>query len=258
MHFARRCRAGTNQLEFSMSKPVAVVAGVGEGLGLGIAKRFAVGGYHTVMLARSADKFSGMEKAITAAGGDAIGMHADTRDEPGMVALLERIEKEVGPIEVAVYNAGAQHRKPLLEITGDTFEKVWRLACFGGFVFGREAIRHMLLRGKGTVLFTGATSSVRGGPNFGAFASAKFGLRAVAQSMAREFGPKGIHVATVIIDGAVDMPAIHKMMPDLAKSLPENGLLKPDAAAETYFQIHKQHPSAWTLETEIRPFCEKF
>lgn len=241
-----------------MSKAVAVVAGVGEGLGLALAKRFAVGGYRTVMLARSVEKFSEMEKTIEKAGGEAVGMQADARDEKLMIALLEKIEKDIGPIEAAIYNAGAQHRKPLLEITGDAFEKVWRLGCFGGFVFGREAIRHMLPRGKGTLLYTGATSSLRGGANFGAFASAKFGLRAVAQSMAREFGPKGIHVATVVIDGGVDMPAIHRMFPDLAKTTPENGLLKPDAAAETYFQIHKQHPSAWTLETEVRPFCEKF
>jgi NAD(P)-dependent dehydrogenase (short-subunit alcohol dehydrogenase family) len=241
-----------------MPKPVAVIAGVGEGVGLGLAKRFATGGYRTVMLARSVEKFAEFERSIEQAGGEAIGMQTDARDEPGLIALLERIEKKVGPLEVAVYNAGAQHRKPLLEITGDTFEKVWRLGCFGGFVFGREAIRHMLPRGKGTLLYTGATSSVRGGPNFGAFASAKFGMRAVAQSMAREFGPQGIHVATVIIDGAVDMPAIHKMRPDLKASLPENGMLKPDAIAETFFQIHKQHPSAWTMETEVRPFCEKF
>lgn len=241
-----------------MSKPVAVVAGVGEGLGLGLAKRFATGGYKTIMLARSIDKFTEIEKAIAQAGGEAVGMQADARDEKMMATLLEKIEKDIGPIEVAIYNAGAQHRKPLLEITGDTFEKVWRLGCFGGFVFGREAIRHMLPRGKGTVLYTGATSSMRGGSNFGAFSSAKFGMRAVAQSMAREFGPQGIHVATVVIDGAVDMPAIHKMFPDLAKRTPENGFLKPEAVAETYFQIHKQHPSAWTLETEVRPFCEKF
>jgi NAD(P)-dependent dehydrogenase (short-subunit alcohol dehydrogenase family) len=241
-----------------MKKPVAVIAGVGEGIGLGIAKRFAAGGYRVVMLARSEEKFPAMEQQIADAGGEAIGMKADARDEAGMIALLEKIEAETGPIEAAIYNAGAQHRKPLLEITGDVFEKVWRLGCFGGFVFGREAIRHMLPRGKGSVIYTGATSSVRGGPNFAAFAAAKFGLRAVAQSMAREFGPKGIHVATVVLDGAVDMPAIHRMMPDLKNSLPENGMLQPDAVGETYFQIHRQHPSAWTLETEVRPFCEKF
>jgi NAD(P)-dependent dehydrogenase (short-subunit alcohol dehydrogenase family) len=241
-----------------MSKAVAVIAGVGEGVGLGLAKRFAAGGYKTVMLARSIEKFAEIERTIAKAGGEAIGLQADARDEKTMIALLEKIEKDIGPIEAAIYNAGAQHRKPLLEITGDVFEKVWRLGCFGGFVFGREAIRHMLPRGKGTLMYTGATSSLRGGTNFSAFASAKFGLRAVAQSMAREFGPKGIHVATVVLDGAVDMPAIHKMLPDLAKNTPENGLLKPEAIAETYFQIHKQHPSAWTLETEVRPFCEKF
>lgn len=241
-----------------MSKPVAVIAGVGEGVGLGLAKRFATGGYRAIMLARSVEKFAEFERSIEQAGGEAKGLKADMRDEVGTIDLVARIEQEFGPIEVAIYNAGAQHRKPLLEIDGDVFEKVWRLGCFGGFIFGREVIRHMLPRRKGSLLYTGATSSVRGAQNFAAFAAAKFGIRAVAQSMAREFGPQGIHVATVIIDGAVDMPAIHRMLPELKASLPENGMLKPDAIAETFFQIHKQHPSAWTLETEVRPYCEKF
>jgi NAD(P)-dependent dehydrogenase (short-subunit alcohol dehydrogenase family) len=236
----------------------AVIAGVGEGMGLALSKRFAAGGYSVVMLARNEEKFAGYEKMIHDQGGKAVGMKLDTRNEQEIVSVLDRVEKDVGPIEVAIYNAGAQHRKALLEITADAFEKVWRLACLGGFVFGREAIRRMLLRKSGTVLFTGATSSLRGGPNFAAFASAKFGLRAVAQSMAREFGPQGIHVASVFIDGAIDMPAIHKMFPDMVKNMPPNGLLSPDAVAETYFQVHRQHPSAWTHEADIRPFCEKF
>jgi NAD(P)-dependent dehydrogenase (short-subunit alcohol dehydrogenase family) len=236
----------------------AVVAGVGEGMGLAIAKRFAQGGYRVVMLARDQAKFPAYEKAIAETSGTAIGIALDLRVEKDVIATLERIEAQQGPIEVAVYNAGAQHRKACLEITADTFEKVWRLGCLGGFVFGREAIRHMLPRKKGTVIFTGATSSLRGATNFAAFSAAKCGLRAVAQSMAREFGPQGIHVASIIIDGAIDMPAIHRMFPDLKSRTPANGLLLPSAAAEAYFQIHQQHPSAWSHEVDIRPFCEKF
>lgn len=241
-----------------MSKGVAVIAGVGEGLGSAVARRFAAGGYKAVMWARNEEKVGGYAKDILARGGDAAGMRVDVRVEHEVIDACTRIEREHGPVEVAVFNAGAQHRKPLLEITADQFEKVWRLGCLAGFVFGREAIRHMLPRKRGTLLFTGATSALRGGANFAAFAAAKFGLRAVAQSMAREFGPQGIHVATVIVDGAIDMPAIHERFGDRIKDLPPDGLLKPEAIAESYFQLHQQQRSAWSLEVDVRPYCEKF
>ena len=241
-----------------MSKGSAVVAGVGEGLGSAVARRFAAAGYNAVMWARSEDKVKGYAEQIRAKGGQATGMKVDVRVEQEVTDAFVRIEREHGPVEVAVFNAGAQHRKPLLEISADQFEKVWRLGCLGGFVFGREAIRHMLPRKRGTVLYTGATSALRGGANFAAFAATKFGLRAVAQSMAREFGPQGIHVATVIVDGAIDMPAIHQRFGDRIKDLPPDGLLNPDAIAETYFQLHQQQRSAWSLEVDVRPYCEKF
>ena len=241
-----------------MSKGSAVVAGVGEGLGSAVARRFAAAGYNAVMWARSEDKVKGYAEQIRAKGGQATGMKVDVRVEQDVTDAFVRIEREHGPVEVAVFNAGAQHRKPLLEISADQFEKVWRLGCLGGFVFGREAIRHMLPRKRGTVLYTGATSALRGGANFAAFAATKFGLRAVAQSMAREFGPQGIHVATVIVDGAIDMPAIHQRFGDRIKDLPPDGLLNPDAIAQTYFQLHQQQRSAWSLEIDVRPYCEKF
>jgi len=240
------------------TKKVAVIAGVGEGLGQAIARRFARADFHVVMFARDLEKLEGYAQALRESGGEATGMKVDLRVESEIVEALARIEREIGEIEVAVYNAGAQHRKPLLEISGDVFEKVWRLGAFGAFVFGREAVRHMEPRGKGTVLFTGATSSIRGGANFGAFAAAKFATRAVIQSIAREFGPKGIHAATVIIDGAVNMPAIHRMFPELVKTMPEDGMLSTDEVAETYYQLHRQHRSAWTLEADLRPYSEKF
>jgi len=241
-----------------MSKGIAVVAGVGEGLGSAVARRFAAAGYKAVMWARNEEKLKGFAADILAKGGEALGMKVDVRVEQEVADALAGIEREHGPVEVAVFNAGAQHRKPLLEITADQFEKVWRLGCLGGFVFGREAIRHMLPRKRGTLLFTGATSALRGGANFAAFAATKFGLRAVAQSMAREFGPQGIHVATVIVDGAIDMPAIHQRFGDRIKDLPPDGLLSPDAIAETYLQLHQQQRSAWSLEIDVRPYCEKF
>lgn len=241
-----------------MSKGVAVIAGVGEGLGSAVARRFAAGGYRAVMWARNADKLAGYADQIKSQGGDAAGMKVDVRAEQEVVDAFTRIEREIGPVEVAVFNAGAQHRKPLLEITADQFEKVWRLGCLAGFVFGREAVRHMLPRKRGTVLYTGATSALRGGANFAAFAATKFGLRAVAQSMAREFGPQGIHVATVIVDGAIDMPAIRSRFADQIKDLPPDGLLNTDAIAQTYFQLHQQQRSAWSHEVDVRPYCEKF
>lgn len=241
-----------------MSKGVAVIAGVGEGLGSAVARRFAAGGYKAVMWARNEEKVHGYAKDIRDKGQEAAGMKVDVRVEQEVTGAFARIEREHGPVEVAVFNAGAQHRKPLLEITAEQFEKVWRLGCLGGFVFGREAIRHMLPRKRGTLLFTGATSALRGGANFAAFAAAKFGLRAVVQSMAREFGPQGIHVATVIVDGAIDMPAIHARFGDRIKDLPPDGLLKPEAIAESYFQLHQQQRSAWSLEIDVRPYCEKF
>jgi NAD(P)-dependent dehydrogenase (short-subunit alcohol dehydrogenase family) len=240
------------------SPGTVVVGGVGEGLGLAIATRFAAAGHPVIMLARSADRLTEFEQKIAAAGGTALGRPTDVRDEQQVIALFAQVAAEHGPIDAAIYNAGAQHRRPMLEITGDTFEKVWRLGCFGAFVFGREAVRHMLPRQQGTVIFTGATASLRGGPNFAAFAAAKFGTRAIAQSMAREFGPQGIHVASVVVDGGIDMPEIHHRYAAAGRSAPEDGLLNPGAIAETYYQIHRQHRSAWTMETEVRPYSEKF
>lgn len=242
----------------SNASRVAVVAGVGEGVGLAVSRRFAKEGFLTVMLARNEKKVDEFAQSIRGQGGKAVGLKTDLREESEITSTLSKIEAEIGPIDAAIYNAGAAHRMPALEITGDTFEKVWRLGCFGAFVFGRECIRHMLPRGRGTLLFTGATASLRGGANFSAFAAAKFGTRAVTESLAREFGPQGIHVATVIIDGAVDMPAIHRRMPDLAKSAPPDGLLNTDAIADTYFMLHSQKRSAWTLQADLRPYSERF
>jgi NAD(P)-dependent dehydrogenase (short-subunit alcohol dehydrogenase family) len=242
----------------SSSLGAVVIGGVGEGLGFALAARFARAGHPVVMLARTQDKLDGFADTIRREGGTASGLATDVRDENKIKAVFEHVVEHHGLLAAAIFNAGANHRGPVLEITGDMFEKVWRLACFGAFVFGREAARHMVPRGIGTILFTGATASLRGGAQFAAFAAAKFGTRAIAQSMARELGPKGIHVASVMIDGGIDMPAIHRRYQAAGKTPPPDGLLSPAAIAEAYFQIHQQHRSAWTMETEIRPYCEPF
>jgi NAD(P)-dependent dehydrogenase (short-subunit alcohol dehydrogenase family) len=242
----------------SSSPGAVVIGGVGEGLGLALSRRFARAGHPVVMLARTQEKLDRFAEQIDADGGEAEGLAADIRDEGRMTTVFENVMARHRTLATAIFNGGANHRKPILEISGDVFEKVWRLACYGAFVFGREAARHMVPQGHGTILFTGATASMRGGAQFAAFAAAKFGSRAIAQSMARELGPKGIHVASVIIDGGIDMPAIHRRYEAMGKTAPPDGLLSPAAIAETYYQIHAQQRSAWTMETEVRPYCERF
>jgi NAD(P)-dependent dehydrogenase (short-subunit alcohol dehydrogenase family) len=238
--------------------PVAVVAGVGEGLGYSVARRFAQGGFNVALAARTAERLARLAGEIQAAGGRAFAAPTDVREEQEVMALFDALESEHGPVEVAVFNAGANFRASILETPADMFEKLWRLGCYAGFVFGREAARRMVPRGKGTILFTGATASVRGGSHFAGFAAAKNGLRAVAQSMARELGPRGVHVAHVVIDGMIDTAAVRARFADRVKDLAPEAMLAPDAIAELYWQIHAQPRSAWTFEADLRPAAEKF
>jgi NAD(P)-dependent dehydrogenase (short-subunit alcohol dehydrogenase family) len=218
---------------------IALIGGAGEGLGAALGRRFAQGGLEVVLSSRTQ------------------GERADLRDEAEVIALFDRVEKR-GPIEVAIFNAGANFRASILDTPADMFEKVWRLGCYAGFLFGREAAKRMVARGKGTILFTGATASVRGASQFAAFAAAKGGLRQVAQSMARELGPKNIHVAHVVIDGMIDNRRTRERMADRVKDLPADGMLATDAIAELFWQIHVQPRSAWTFEADLRPWAEKF
>ena len=185
------------------------------------------------------------------------GEKADLRKEDEVVALFDRVEAK-GPIDVAIFNAGANYRGSILDTPADMFESVWRLACYAGFLFGREAARRMAPRGSGTILFTGATASMRGAAQFAAFAAAKGGLRQVAQSMARELGPKGIHVAHVVVDGMIDNRRTRERVGERLKDLPADGLLATDAIAELFWQLHAQPRSAWTFEADLRPWAEKF
>ena len=238
-------------------RPLALVAGVGDGLGQAVARRFARAGHLAVLVARKEDKLRRIAAQIAAEGGEAVVKPTDLRDDDQVRALFDDVAA-LGRIDVAVFNAGAQHRQPFLEIEPSMFEKVWRLGCRAGFVVGQAAARQMVEHGRGTIIFTGATSATRGGAEFTAFAAGKAGLRSIAQSMARSLGPRGIHVCHVIVDGAIDMPAIHERFPDLLASLPEGGMLDTDAIAETYYALHLQDRSAWTLEIDVRPWCESF
>ncbi|MEM7133100.1 MAG: SDR family oxidoreductase [Chloroflexota bacterium] len=237
---------------------IALVIGAGDSLGGAIAKRFARAGFQVCVGRRNGDKLAPLVEQISELGGIAHPFTIDARQEDQVISLFEQIEDEIGPLEVVVFNPGANIRFSILETTSRKYYKVWEMACFAGFLTGREAARRMVPRGHGTILFSGATASVRGGVGFSAFAGAKMGLRALAQSMARELGPQGIHVAHVIIDGAIDTPWIHEMFPDLVANKPEDGLLAPDDIAESYFQLYCQPRSAWTFEMDLRPYCEEW
>src|SRR5438045_2402884 len=189
---------------------VALLVGAGDAIGAAVARRFAAGGYSVCMARRGAEKSGSLVREIIASGGRARAVGTDVRSEEAVQALFAQVEAELGPVEVCLFNAGANVKSPLIETSGRLFFKAWELACYGGFLTGREAARYMVPGGRGTILFTGATASVRGGSGFAAFAAAKFGLRAVAQSMARELAPENIHVAHLIIDGAIDRGAIHR------------------------------------------------
>lgn len=237
---------------------VALIVGAGDATGGAIARRFARGGYTTCLTRRSADKLAPLVAQIESEGGQARAFGSDARKEDAVVDLVARVEAEVGPIEVAVFNIGANVRFPIREMTSRVYFKVWEMACFAGFLMGREVAKVMVPRQRGTILFTGATASVRGGAGFAAFAGAKHGLRALAQSMARELGPEGIHVAHAIIDGAIDTEFIRSNFPERYALKEKQGILDPDAIAEAYWQVHVQPPTAWTHEFDLRPWIEKW
>ncbi len=235
-----------------------LVIGAGDATGGAVARRFAREGYVACVTRRSADKLEPLVQQIRAEGGQAHGFASDARKEEDMVALVEKIEREIAPIEVAVFNIGANVRFGITETTARVYTKVWEMACFGGFLMGREAAKVMLLRGRGTIIFTGATASLRGREGFAAFAGAKHALRALAQSMARELWPKGIHVAHTIIDGAIDTEFIRSNFPERYALKVQQGILSPEHIADAYWQIHCQPRDTWTHETELRPWIESW
>ena len=239
-----------------MAKQVALIIGAGDALGGAIARRFAREGLVAAVVRRNGDKLAPLVEAIASAGGAALAFGVDARKEEQMTELVARLERDTGPIEVAVFNIGANVRFPIRETTARVYFKVWEMGCFAGFLMGREVAKVMVPRQRGTILFTGATASVRGSAGFAAFAGAKHGLRALAQSMARELGPAGIHVAHTIIDGAIDTAFIRDNFPERYALKERDGILDPDAIAENYWLLHRQPRSAWTHELDLRPWIE--
>jgi NAD(P)-dependent dehydrogenase (short-subunit alcohol dehydrogenase family) len=239
-------------------KPVALVVGAGDALGGAIARRFAREGLVACVVRRSAEKLAPLVERIRAEGGEAVAFGTDARKEEAVTELVAGVERDIGPLEVAVFNIGANVNFPLLETTSRVYFKVWEMAAFAGFLTGREAARHMLPRGRGSILFTGATASLRGRPGFSAFAGAKHAVRALAQSMSRELGPQGIHVAHVVVDGAIDTEWIRQNFPDRYALKDQGGILDPDHIAENYWQLHCQPRDAWTHELDLRPWTESW
>ena len=242
------------------NRGTAIVVGAGTGLGAALARRFARAEMNVAMAVRNPGRIETLASGYCGVTHRTIAVGCDATREADVTALFQRAGAELGPPRLVVYNAGGALRKGILDTSAEEFERCWANACLGGFLVGREAVRAMLAqpavgRHRGTILYTGATASLRGGANFVNLAVGKFGLRALAQSMAREFQPQGIHVATVYIDGQIES----NERP--GRSVAERGVdavLAPDAIAESYYQIHLQPPSAWTLELDLRPYVEKF
>lgn len=237
----------------AQNKPVAVVTGVGPGLGAALARRFAKE-YAVAVIARSGGYLKSLAGEITSAGGQALDVPADVGDRGQIKAAFKQIRERLGDPEVLLYNAGAGTWGNILEISPEQFEATWRVNGYGAFLAAKEVAAAMIDRGRGVILFTGATAGVKAGPKSAAFGPAKFAMRGLAQSLARDLGPKGIHVAWINVDGIIDIPRVRERMP----SLKDEDLLKPEAIAETYWHLAHQDRSSWTMELEVRPFKEKF
>lgn len=244
-----------------MQKPmnkVALVIGAGDATGGAIARRFARAGFTACVTRRHVEKLADLKGGIEADGGICHAFGSDARDEDAVVALFADIEARIGPIEVCVFNVGGNVRFGIVDTTARVYRKVWEMCAFAGFLAGREAAKVMLPRQRGTIIFTGATASLRGAAGFSAFAGGKHALRALAQSMARELGSQGIHVAHSIIDGAIDTAFIQELFPERYQLKAQDGILDPVAIADAYFMLHSQPRTAWTHELDLRPWIEKW
>ncbi|MDF2396951.1 MULTISPECIES: SDR family oxidoreductase [Pseudomonas] len=237
---------------------VVLVVGAGDATGSAIAKRFAAQGFTACVTRRSADKLQPLVDAIRQTGGQAHGFACDARKEEDVVALIEQIETQIGPIEAFIFNIGANVPCSILEETARKYFKIWEMACFSGFLNAREVAKRMVTRQRGTILFTGATAGVRGAAGFAAFAGAKHGIRALAQSMARELGPLNIHVGHIIVDGAIDTDFIRTSFPEKYALKDQDGILNPEHIAENYWYLHSQPRDAWTFELDLRPWNERW
>jgi NAD(P)-dependent dehydrogenase (short-subunit alcohol dehydrogenase family) len=246
-----------------VSTPTAIVVGVGaeRGLGAALCRRFAAEGHHVLVAGRTGEKVERVVRTIRDGGGSAEPVVVDATREDDVVRLFDRALAPGdgrAPADLVVFNAGNNQRIDFREVSADAFEAFWRVGCFAGFLVGREAARRLAPLGRGTIIFTGASASLRGRPGFAQFAAAKAGLRMIAQSMAREYGPLGLHVAHVVVDGGIDGDRLRKRAPASVEARGEDGLLGIDAIADAYWHIHRQHRSAWTQEIDLRPFKEPF
>ncbi|WP_327440485.1 SDR family oxidoreductase [Pseudomonas donghuensis] len=242
----------------TQGKKVVLVVGAGDATGGAIARRFAREGYVACVTRRSADKLQPLVDEIRAAGGEAHGFASDARKEEEVAALVEEIESSLGPIEAFVFNIGANVPCSILEETARKYFKIWEMACFAGFLTAQAVARRMVTRERGTILFTGATAGLRGAAGFAAFAGAKHGIRALAQSMARELGPRNIHVAHVVVDGAIDTAFIRDSFPERYALKGQDGILDPQHIADSYWFLHSQPRDAWTFELDLRPWMERW
>lgn len=240
------------------SNPVAVVVGAGDATGGAIAKRFAKEGYTTVVTRRTVAALVPLVEEIENQGGEARAYGCDARKEDEMSQLFQEVEDQIGDIEVVVFNIGANVRFSITETTERVYRKVWEMAALAGFLTGKEAAKAMLPRKRGTIVFTGATASLRGSSGFSAFSGAKFALRALAQSMARELGPQGIHVVHSVIDGAIDTDFIRSNFPEMYAKKDQDGILNPEHIADQYWMAHCQPRDCWTHELDLRPWTETF
>ncbi len=237
---------------------VALIIGAGDSTGAAIARRFAREGYVACVTRRSADKLQPLVDSIIGEGGRAHGFASDARKEDQVAELVETIERDIGPIEVMVFNIGANVPCSILEETARKYFKIWEMACFAGFLTSQAVAKRMVVRGRGTILFTGATAGLRGSAGFAAFAGAKHGIRALAQSMARELGPMNIHVAHVVVDGAIDTAFIRDSFPERYALKDQDGILNPAHIADNYWHLHSQPRDAWTFELDLRPWTERW
>ena len=242
----------------TQGKKVVLVVGAGDATGGAIARRFAREGYVACVTRRSADKLQPLVDEIRAAGGEAHGFASDARKEEEVATLVEEIESSLGPIEAFVFNIGANVPCSILEETARKYFKIWEMACFAGFLTAQAVARRMVTRERGTILFTGATAGLRGAAGFAAFAGAKHGIRALAQSMARELGPRNIHVAHVVVDGAIDTAFIRDSFPERYALKDQDGILDPQHIADSYWFLHSQPRDAWTFELDLRPWMERW
>ncbi len=237
-----------------MDGNVAAILGVGPGLGAAIARRFSREGFTVGLMARRKESLSGVREEVEGAGGTALAVEADATNAASVAAAFDWVRNKLGDPGVFVYNAGAFQMGGIMELTPEQFDDCFKANCSGAFYGAQQVLPAMVEEGRGTIILTGATASMRGSANFAALAAGKFGLRALAQSAAREFGPRGVHVAHVIIDGQIDTPRVREMSPDRE----EHTMLSPDAIAETYWRLYSQDPTAWTLELDLRPSVERF